>query len=94
MFDNNTHSDLAVAEAVRMSIEIPFFFEAYNYGNRLVVDGGVLGPIRKLCNAVQGQHGLSLAFPPVRLAETQEAGAELAGSNRAEGTRRAAAAAV
>jgi NTE family protein len=42
VFDQTSHPELVVAEAVRMSIGIPFFFEAFKYGNRLVVDGGVL----------------------------------------------------
>lgn len=36
------HPQMTVAEAVRMSIGIPLFFQAYRWGERLVVDGGVL----------------------------------------------------
>lgn len=41
VFDNAS-LDVEVAEAVRMSIGIPLYFQAYRYGNRLVVDGGIL----------------------------------------------------
>lgn len=42
VFDKDHYRDLAIAEAVRMSIGIPLFFEAYRYGQSLVVDGGLL----------------------------------------------------
>jgi NTE family protein len=42
VFDAEHHPSLEVAEAVRMSIGIPFFFEAYRFGQTLVVDGGLL----------------------------------------------------
>jgi predicted acylesterase/phospholipase RssA len=42
VFDRGGNPTLNVAEAVRMSIGIPMFFKAYAFGERLVVDGGVL----------------------------------------------------
>jgi NTE family protein len=42
VFDKEKHPSVEVAEAVRMSIGIPFFFEAYRFGQSLVVDGGLL----------------------------------------------------
>ena len=41
-FSADTHPTMKVAEAVRMSIGIPLFFEAYKFGEKLVVDGGIL----------------------------------------------------
>lgn len=41
-FDRRSYPTMKIAEAVRMSISIPLFFEPYKLGERLVVDGGVL----------------------------------------------------
>jgi NTE family protein len=40
ILDKQGHPHLAVADAVRMSISLPLFFEAYQWGSRLMVDGG------------------------------------------------------
>lgn len=42
LLDREHHPTLEIAEAVRMSIGIPFFFEAFRFGQSLVVDGGLL----------------------------------------------------
>jgi NTE family protein len=42
IFDQGRHPAVEVAEAVRMSVSIPLFFQAYKWGKRLVVDGGLL----------------------------------------------------
>jgi NTE family protein len=42
IFDKTKHPTMKIAEAVRMSISIPLFFEPYKLGERLVVDGGIL----------------------------------------------------
>ncbi|HEV2762183.1 MAG TPA: patatin-like phospholipase family protein [Pyrinomonadaceae bacterium] len=41
-FSFETTPDVAVADAVRMSMSIPFFFEARTYKNDVYCDGGVL----------------------------------------------------
>jgi NTE family protein len=41
-FRNGRHDDMNIADAVRMSMSIPFFFKPYQYGSQLYVDGGVL----------------------------------------------------
>jgi NTE family protein len=41
-FSNQTTPDVAVADAVRISMSIPFFFEARNYAGNVYCDGGVL----------------------------------------------------
>ena len=41
-FSNQTTPDVAVADAVRISMSIPFFFEARSYGGDIYCDGGVL----------------------------------------------------
>jgi len=48
IFSEPNHPQMTVAEAVRMSLGIPLFFQAYRWGERLVVDGGVLSnyPLR------------------------------------------------
>lgn len=42
VFDKVQYPRMEVALAVRMSIGIPFFFEAYKWGDQIVVDGGIL----------------------------------------------------
>lgn len=42
VFQKSSHPELEVAEAVRMSIGIPFFFYGYRWGEKLFVDGGLL----------------------------------------------------
>jgi Patatin-like phospholipase len=42
VFDIDRNPTMKVAEAVRMSIGIPLFFDAYHLGEKLVVDGGLL----------------------------------------------------
>jgi NTE family protein len=42
VFNRSKNPDMKVAEAVRMSSGIPFFFEPYRLGEKLVVDGGLL----------------------------------------------------
>jgi len=42
VFSERRTPDFVVADAVRMSMSIPFFFEPVRYGNELVVDGGVV----------------------------------------------------
>jgi len=42
VFSTRRTPDVAVADAVRMSMSIPFFFIPVKYGQELVVDGGVL----------------------------------------------------
>lgn len=41
-FSNQTTPDVAVADAVRISMSIPFFFEARSYAQDIYCDGGVL----------------------------------------------------
>jgi len=41
-FSYQTTPDMAVADAVRISMSIPFFFEARNYEGNVYCDGGVL----------------------------------------------------
>jgi NTE family protein len=41
-FSYRTTPDMAVADAVRISMSIPFFFEARSYQNNVYCDGGVL----------------------------------------------------
>lgn len=41
-FNKTKYPEMKVAEAVRMSIGIPLFFQAYRFGEALVVDGGLL----------------------------------------------------
>jgi NTE family protein len=41
-FSNQTTPDVAVADAVRISMSIPFFFEARSYAGHVYCDGGVL----------------------------------------------------
>jgi NTE family protein len=41
-FSNQTTPDVAVADAVRISMSIPFFFEARSYADNVYCDGGVL----------------------------------------------------
>jgi NTE family protein len=41
-FSNRTTPKVAVADAVRISMSIPFFFEARNYNDDIYCDGGVL----------------------------------------------------
>lgn len=41
-FDQESYPRMVIAEAVRMSIGIPLFFQAYPWGKSLVVDGGLL----------------------------------------------------
>ena len=41
-FSNRTTPNVAVADAVRISMSIPFFFEARSYENNVYCDGGVL----------------------------------------------------
>jgi NTE family protein len=41
-FSDRTTPDVAVADAVRISMSIPFFFEARNYAAGVYCDGGVL----------------------------------------------------
>ncbi|MBV8859216.1 MAG: patatin-like phospholipase family protein [Acidobacteria bacterium] len=41
-FSEQTTPDVAVADAVRISMSIPFFFEARDYANGAYCDGGVL----------------------------------------------------
>jgi predicted acylesterase/phospholipase RssA len=42
VFDKKSHPSLEVAAAIRMSLSIPLFFEAYRHDQSLVVDGGLL----------------------------------------------------
>lgn len=42
VFDRNSNPNLKIAEAVRMSLGIPLFFKPYPFGEKIVVDGGVL----------------------------------------------------
>jgi len=42
VLDAESHPDLEVAEAIRMSMSIPFVFEPVQLGRNLIVDGGVL----------------------------------------------------
>jgi NTE family protein len=42
VFSATTAPDMAVAEAVRMSMSIPFFFAAVRSGDRVFVDGGAV----------------------------------------------------
>lgn len=42
VFDKKSYPQLEIAEAVRMSMSIPLFFEAYRHGQNIVVDGGLL----------------------------------------------------
>lgn len=42
VFDSNSYPNIEVAEAVRMSMSIPFLFEPKRIGEHLFVDGGVL----------------------------------------------------
>jgi NTE family protein len=42
IFDRDRYAHFSVAAAVRMSISIPFFFDAVKFGDSLVVDGGVI----------------------------------------------------
>ncbi|MDN4058032.1 patatin-like phospholipase family protein [Massilia sp. YIM B02769] len=42
VFDANNYPQMEVAEAVRMSMSIPFLFEPKRLGEHLMVDGGVL----------------------------------------------------
>lgn len=41
VFSADAHADVPVYQAVRMSMSIPFFFEAYSFRGDLYVDGGV-----------------------------------------------------
>lgn len=41
-FSYKTHPDMAVRQAVRISMSIPFFYEPVKYNDDLYVDGGVL----------------------------------------------------
>jgi len=41
VFNKNNFSDLPVADAVRMSMSIPYFFRPVKFGSSLVVDGGL-----------------------------------------------------
>lgn len=42
VFDRKSYPSLEIAEAIRMSLSIPLFFEAYRHGQSIVVDGGLL----------------------------------------------------
>lgn len=42
VFDRKGYPSLEIAEAIRMSLSIPLFFEAYRHGQSIVVDGGLL----------------------------------------------------
>ena len=42
IFPDENSMDLTLAQAVRMSVSIPFFFTAVNYQNSTYVDGGVV----------------------------------------------------
>lgn len=42
VFSHETHSDRRIADAVRISMSIPLFFESVQYDNDTYVDGGVL----------------------------------------------------
>lgn len=41
-FETNRHGTMHVADAVRMSMSIPFFFVPYRLGTEMYIDGGVL----------------------------------------------------
>lgn len=42
IFSHETHSSMRIADAIRISMSIPLFFEAVEYENDIYVDGGVL----------------------------------------------------
>ncbi len=42
MFNIDHHEDFNIAEAVRLSMSIPLFFEPGKLGDRVIVDGGIL----------------------------------------------------
>lgn len=41
-FSRETHPDMAIIDAVCMSISVPFLFSAYKYNDHLYVDGGLM----------------------------------------------------
>lgn len=57
-FSPNTHKDMRVLDAIRISISIPFLFSAASYKNDLYVDGGVTDnyPLHYCISAVAKAH--------------------------------------
>lgn len=66
-FDKVSNPKMKVAEAVRMSIGIPLVFHAYRWGEKLVVDGGLLSnyPIRVFDDASEKTIGFKLVSTSV-----------------------------
>jgi predicted acylesterase/phospholipase RssA len=62
VFDRARYPSLKIAQAVRMSIGIPFFFHAYRFGDSLVVDGGLLSnyPLWVFVNSKEPTLGFKL----------------------------------